>query len=265
MKKIYTLTILLLLLAGLPSLAQTNDPAQIKTPQPLFQALPSPDLAQPSFSRPLWYIGVGGNFNSTWIINQNTYTEPKLTSVFTPGFAGNFNLGLEYSKHFGFKAELGIAFMGQKYTGTQYDLPVSRNIKLNYLVLPLLLKYRTTCGIVKFYLAAGPELGILLSATQTYLRNGVDAPPLESSDHGTIDVSKHDIRDRYNGEDGSARFDFGVELVPFDHFMIVIGESTLFDITDLNKYSWRFVDANGRYGISHDFYTGVNVGFNFMF
>lgn len=133
MKKFYFLTALLLIVAVMPSLAQTNESIQKNT----------------------WYIGAGGNFNSSWIVDQNTYGEPKLNAIFTPGYEGNLNVGVDFSDYLGLKMELGYAFMGQKYNGTQYDSTVSRTIKLNYLLLPVMMKFRTGGKVTKFYLMAG--------------------------------------------------------------------------------------------------------------
>lgn len=244
MKKFYFLTALLLIVAVMPSLAQTNESIQKNT----------------------WYIGAGGNFNSSWIVDQNTYGEPKLNAIFTPGYEGNLNVGVDFSDYLGLKMELGYAFMGQKYNGTQYDSTVSRTIKLNYLLLPVMMKFRTGGKVTKFYLMAGPELEILLSASQSYLREGVDAPSYSPPlNRGTVDVSKKDVTDRYSPVSGCARLDLGIEITPSKHFMMDIGLSNFFSVTDLNRPSYRILQTNGRYWISHDFYSGLNVGLNYVF
>ena len=243
MKKFYSLTALLLIIAVMPSLAQTGG----------------------SFQN-IWYFGAGGNFNSSWIIDQNTYGEPKLNAIFTPGYLVNFNAGVEYNRHFGVKVVLGYALMGQKYNGTQYDSTVSRTIKFSYIVLPIMIKYRTRGKVTKFYAMTGPEVEVLLSASQSYLRDGVDAPPYSPPlNGGTIDVSKKDITNRYATLSGCVRLDLGVEINPSKHFMMDIGLSNFFSITDLNRLSYRILEPNGRYWISHDFYSGINVGFNYVF
>jgi len=223
-----------------------------------------PSLAQPKYGTQ-WYIGAGGNFNATWIIRQNTYGEPELKYQFTPSYAGNLNLGFDFSEHWGFKMELGYAKMGQKYKDTQYELPVERTVKLNYFLLPIMVKYRVGGEKAKFYVMAGPQLGVLLSATQVYLRNGTDAPIYNNPIVGPIDVSKKEIKDRYTSMAGFARMDIGVEITPTKHFMIDIGITSAFSITDLNAPGWRMIDHDGTYQISHDFYAGLNLGFNYRF
>ncbi len=239
MKKGYFLTISLLIFVVISSFAQIT-------------------------STGAWYIGVGGNYNSTWILNQNTYGEPKLNDELTLNLAGNLNIGFDYNEHWGFKMELAYSQLGEKYKGTQYGEPANRTIQLNYFLLPVLLKYRVGSEKVKFYIMAGPQLGLLLSAKQVYQRNGVNAP-VYNSDKGTIDVSQSDIMARNNREAGSARVDIGIELTPSRHFMMDIGLSSSYFITDLNRTSWRFSDVQNTYKISHNFYAGLNLGFNYRF
>ncbi len=248
MKKNYFLTISLLIFVVIPSLAQnyTTD-----------------SLAQDYTTE--WYIGAGGNFNSNWIVGQNTYGEPELKHKFTLGYAGNVNLGLDFSSHWGFKMELGVALLGQKYDDFQYDQPTTRTIKLTYFLLPVMLKYRVGGEKAKFYVMAGPQLGVLLSANQEYKRNGVDAPVFMHPDVGPIDVSKKEIKERCTGAGFFMRIDFGVELTPSRHFMIDIGVTSAYSVTDLNGFSWRFSDFSGGYQISHNFYAGLNLGINYRF
>jgi hypothetical protein len=210
-----------------------------------------------------WYFGAGGNFNTAWIIRQNTYGEPEMKYKITPTYAANVILGFDYSEHWGLKMELGYAVLGQKYADSQYSLPAKRTITLDYFLLPVLIKYRTGDEMTKFYIMAGPQFGLLLSANQVYTRNGVDAPVFNNPDVGAIDVSKKDIKDRYTQAAGFIRMDLGIELRPSNHFMMDIGLTGAYAVTDLNNAHWRFHDIHGGYQISHDFYAGLNVGFMF--
>jgi hypothetical protein len=161
--------------------------------------------------------------------------------------------------------ELGYTLLGQKYKDTQYGLPANRTIDLNYFLLPVMLKFRAGGEKTKFYAMAGPELGLLLSASQVYQRNGVDAPVFNNPQAGPIDVSQKSITNRYTKAAGDIRLDLGVELTPSKHFMIDIGLSSAYSITDLNAPSWRLLNDTGHYNISHDFYVGLNLGLNYMF
>jgi hypothetical protein len=244
MKKNYFLTVSLLIFVVISSFAQETDTVKFKS---------------------VWYIGGGGNFNSSWIVHQNTYGEPLMKYEFTPTFGINANVGVEAFAHWGFKMELGYALLGQKYNEPQYGLPANRTINLNYFLLPVMIKYRVGSEKTKFYAMAGPQLGLLLSASQVYKRNGENAPVYDNSQVGFIDVSKANITDRYTQAAFFIRMDLGVELKPSKHFMIDIGLSTAYSVTDLNGTDWRLLDDHGEYHSSHDFYGGLNLGFNYIF
>jgi hypothetical protein len=235
MKKIYVMTAFLLLLLATPVLAQEKYQSQ-------------------------WYLGVGGNLNVTWIINQNTYGQSELAYTTTIGWIGNLNLGFDYSEHWGFKMEIGYGRMGQKYDDTRAEASVTRDIKLDYVLIPIMAKFRAGGKTVKFYAMVGPQLGILMKAKQSYLVDGQKAPEFDG-----IDVSKEDIKDRYTKAAAFVRMDLGIEITPGKHFMIDIGLSNAFSITDLNADDWRMPDINNEYQISHNYYAGLNLGFNYKF
>jgi hypothetical protein len=184
---------------------------------------------------------------------------------FTPSYAANANIGYDFSNHWGVKMELGYALLGQKYNEPQYGLPANRTIDLNYFLLPVMMKFRAGGKKTKFYAMAGPQLGYLLSASQVYKRNGVDAPVFNNPEVGSIDVSQKSITDRYTSVVGCIRLDLGVEFTPSKHFMIDIGLCSAYSITDLNALNWRLLNNHGHYNISHDFYGGLNLGLNYMF
>ena len=126
----------------------------------------------------------------------------------------------------------------------QYNQPANRDIKLTYVLIPIMIKFHAGGETAKFYAMAGPQLGLLLSAKQTYERNGSPAPPYNS-----IDVSKEDIKDRYTSAAGFVRLDFGIELTPGKHLLIDIGLSNALSITDLNASGWRYKNEDGDYKI----------------
>ncbi len=139
MKKLYSALLTLLLLASIPALAQKG-----------------------------LYFGIAGTVQSTWITNQENYGLHPLDYVSTMGGSGNINIGYDFTNHIGIKIELGYGTLGQKYSKTRTDSVFSRQVKLNYLMIPILLKYRIGGPVVKFYIAVGPQFNMLLSANQTY-------------------------------------------------------------------------------------------------
>jgi len=221
-----------------------------------------PTLGQSIFKTE-WYVGGGGDGLSTYVLSPNYYGEPALDSKMTFSYAINLNLGIDYNEHWGLKLEIGYAALGQKFDGTQYNLAANRTISLNYVMIPLMIKYRVGCEKVKFYVMAGPQLGLLMSATQDYQRGGADAPDFNCPGVGMIEVSKKDIAERLTDAGGYVRADLGVELTPSKHFMIDIGLTSAYCVTDLNNRHWRMLNIDKKYNISHNFYGGLNIGFNY--
>lgn len=150
--------------------------------------------------------------------------------------------------------------MGAKYDDKQYGLPTTRDITLGFVQIPLLLKWRTGGEKTDFYIAAGPQLNALLSGKQEYLRDGKPAPVFNG-----IDVSKSDIKDRYQQFNCLLRVDLGLDFKLGAKWFMNVGLSGGYSITDANKAEWRFYNRTDDYYISHNFYGGLNVGINHIF
>ena len=254
MKKVYIIITLFLFAYLTPVLAQTAEKKDEQNPGQ--KITPKEEQV---------YIGVAGNLNSSWIFYQDTYGEPLLNYQITLRPAFNIQVGYDWEYHWGFKAEIGYAMLGQKYKDTQYGKPTTRNIKLNYLQIPFLFKYRTIGEKAKFYIQLGPQLNILMSATQKYIRDGKTPPPYNNEFYGLIDVAKTEIIDRYTKVNCGLRLDLGVDVTLTSHLFLNIGLSTMYSMTNLKDQSWRFFLPTKDYHVSHSFYTGLNIGINYIF
>lgn len=238
-----------------PMAAQT--PAQSITPSPESKPVVKEDRV---------YLGLAGNLNSTWIMYQQTYGEPFLDYKITFRPAFNVQIGYDWDQHWGLYGEIGFAMLGQKYDDTQYGLPTTRNIKMNYLQIPILFKYRSGGEKAQFYIRAGFQYNQLLSAKQEYLRDGEPAPPYYNERYNTtIDVSQEDIKDRYTDGNLALRLDLGADIKLGDHLFLNAGLSTMYSITQLVAPSWRLYDYEGNMNYSHNLYCGLNVGINYVF
>ncbi len=212
------------------------------------------------------YIGLSGNLNSSWIMYQQTYGEPFLKYQFTMRPGVNLQLGYDWDYNWGIRAEIGYAMLGQKYKDTQYGLPTTRNIKTNYLQIPVLFKFRTYGDHVKFYAMTGFQMNLLLSATQEYLRDGQQPPVFHNprSDRD-IDVGATEIKERYTNVNLGMRFDLGVDIRLTDKLFLNAGISNMYSITNLVDPDWRMRDYKDEFHYSHNFYSGLNVGINYIF
>jgi len=235
MKKLYPALLAILLLASFPSLAQKG-----------------------------LYIGVAGTGQSTWITNQENYGLKPLDYVSTFGAGVNLNLGYDLTNHIGLKIEIGYDQIGQKYSKTRSDSVFSRNVKLNYLSIPVMFKYRTGGAIAKFYFAIGPQFNMLLSANQTYQMNGTTFTDTLKTISGTkFAVGQGSIKERFASTDIFARMDLGVEITLVKHLMIDIGIKMGYGLMDINATDYRLKDNDGNYNASHPIFGGLTLGLNY--
>jgi hypothetical protein len=235
MKKLYSALLALLLLASFPALAQKG-----------------------------LYFGIAGTAQSTLITNQNNYGLPEMDYKTTFGGAANLNVGFDFTNHLGIKIEVGYGRYGQKYTDKRDSSTFDRDIKLNYLTIPIMLKCRIGGPLVKFYIAIGPQFNMLLSAKQTYNKN--DLPYMDDIDditHNTFKIGKEDIKERFSSSDIYARIDLGIDIIIIRHLMIEAGIKFGYGLMDINAADYRIKDHSGAYHPSHNVFGGITLGLNY--
>jgi hypothetical protein len=244
---------------------------QILNPNLMKKSLATIIIAVLCFAGPLaaqkqFYFGLAGTGLSSVITNQNNYGLPfEMDYTVTLGGAGNVNVGFDFSNNIGLKLELGFAKLGQKYEDTYQDTVYTRNIRLNYLQIPLLFKFRTGGDVVKFYVAAGPQFNILLSASQQYLKNEDyynDSIPGNWTTPTLI--GEETITDRYNSLDIMGRLDLGVDIHVATNLFLNVGLTMAYGFMDINATDYQIPDnSSGTYNPSHNLYGGLNFGINY--
>jgi len=103
------------------------------------------------------YFGVKAGANYSNFTNANFDTEG-LT-----GFHAGALVGYKFNDHFAVQEEFLYSTQGAKIKGGLMD---GEDIKLSYVTVPILLKYKTNFGL---YLEAGPQIGILVDEDFTSL------------------------------------------------------------------------------------------------
>ncbi|MEZ5196441.1 MAG: porin family protein [Bacteroidales bacterium] len=214
-------------------------------------------------------LGVGGGLTSVWIVNQNNYGEPELKYLPKMGYAASFNLGYNFDESMAIMTELQYSMQGQKYDGKQNiqgtTYNVDRDINLRYFNIPLFFKYGFGTSNTKFRFLVGPQFGILLEATQEYLRDGKkQGPLLINLDNEPFSPYKSDITDRYEKTEISLVLDVGADIHLSDQFFISAGARINYGLKDINVEAYRMNDLeNNEYSPSHNFWGGLYVGVNY--
>jgi hypothetical protein len=234
MKKLYPALVALLLITTIPAMAQKG-----------------------------LYFGIAGTVQSTWLTSQNNYGR-SLDYVSTFGGSGNINVGFDFTNHLGIKIEFGYGKFGQKYQKTLTDSAFTRNVKLNYFMIPVMIKYRTGGALAKFYIAAGPQFNFLLSANQSYLLNGkAFMDTIQDISGKSFVAGDEGIKDRFGSMDVLARLDLGVEITVAKKLMIDFGAKLGYGLMDLNNTDFRIKDNDGSYKANHIITGGLTLGINY--
>ncbi len=212
-------------------------------------------------------IGVGGSLSSVWIQNQNFYGEPEIEYAAKMGYAGSFNLGYNFTENISVITELQYSLQGQKYDGKQnfngnnYD--VTRDISLTYFNVPLFFKYAFGTADTKFRFMIGPQIGILMDATQEYLRDGERIQTVIETNDFEFVTDEPDIKDRFESNDIGLAFDVGADIHVSDQFYISPGFRINYGFNDINAETFRLNDIDGEYTPSHNFVGGLYISINY--
>ena len=102
---------------------------------------------------------------STWLLNQDdSDAGPELDYESTWGFAGGVSASYNFTDYLGVGLDVLYSSQGQKYKGTQSGIPYTAKTTLNYLKLPLLLRFNSDPNsVVQFSAFLGPQFSFLLS------------------------------------------------------------------------------------------------------
>jgi opacity protein-like surface antigen len=210
-------------------------------------------------------LGVGGGVTSVWIVNQSFYGEPEVDYAPKMGYAASINLGYNFNKSISVMTELQYSLQGQKYDGKQNmggtSYNVERNINLGYFNIPLLFKYAFGSGGTKFRFLVGPQVGILMDASQEYLRNDKKIGSIATDQKNKPFVTDdNEITDRFEKTDFSLVVDIGADIHLSDLFFISAGIRGNYGLSEINAEPYRINNLDGEYLPSNNLWGGVYVG-----
>jgi opacity protein-like surface antigen len=134
------------------------------------------------------YIGARGLATlSSWRV-QNL-DKSTVSTDFVVGFGGGGIAGVNFSKHVGLQLEVLYSELAQKYKDNS---GVSRNLKLNYLNIPLLLMLNTDVSrVVNLNVCAGPQVGI--NTGSSFKTESANSSDMVDTVHAVLAVKAGDI------------------------------------------------------------------------
>lgn len=220
-------------------------------------------IAQEAEDSTYFHIGIGASLNSVWILNQNMYGLPEIDYEPTVGTGFMLAGGYNFTPKSGLQLELAYSRQGQDYEGDQSidgtTYNASRDVNLKYFLVPVLYRYTDGKGKSKFNLMAGPQLGYLLSAKQSW----TGEPPLPPYEIGGENVFKEDIKDRFNSLDIMMVADIGAQIPISEDWFITAGFRVTYGLMDINAEEWQIKNKSGEYNASKNFTAGITIGFNY--
>jgi hypothetical protein len=224
-------------------------------------------------------LGLGGSFNSVWIIKQNMWGTPEFDYAPKLGGAAIFQAGYQFTEQIAAVTELGYAFVGQKYEGkvnftygsgptpANFSGDAERNLSLSYLNVPVFFKYTFGAGLTRFRFMAGPQFSFLMKAEQEWTLDGDEFNPsiFNEISKENFDIGASDVKDRFENFDVGATIDVGADIYLSKEFFIGAGFRGTYGFNDINAPDFRMDDHDGAaYESSNNFYGGITVSVNYM-
>jgi hypothetical protein len=217
---------------------------------------------------------LGGNLNSVWIINQNSYGDKEYDYKLDLGGGGGLVLGYNVTDHFGFQTEIKTSKQGQKYED-HINNSLTREVRLNYIAIPVLVKVIGGSSGVKFYANGGVQFNSLTKAT---LLGNYEGNP----------SSNIDAKERFKSSDIGLNFGLGGDISLTEFLYLNVGMSFFYSFRDINSdnpkstlyndyaatpvgtagpQGWQWPDAggSGTYEASKNATGGFSIGLHYMF
>ena len=225
-----------------------------------------------SFSQKGFHSGIGGSYNTVWIINQNSYSMAEYDYVLDMGGAFRVDVGYNFTDHIGVQTGFTTFKGGQKYEDS-HGTGILREVKMSYSGIPVLFKLIGGESKVKFYFLIGPQFSFLSKAELT--------GNYPVSDQSTLTNAKV----RFEKNNSGLNFGLGADISITDFLYVNAGMSFLYGFSDINAEfgsgkdaydpiikgsggngtTWRFPSPNtGLYDKSNLANGGFSVGIHYL-
>lgn len=167
---------------------------------------------------------------STWLLNQDdSDAGPELDYESTWGFAGGLSTSYNFTDYLGVGLDVLYSSQGQKYKGKQGGINYTAKTTLNYLKLPLLLRFNSDPNsAVQFSAFLGPQFSFLLSyrdrAEATVPLLGTNVMEVTGTEYsltvGGLTDKEELTAPIYKGFLPGAVLGFGIGIKPTDELLI---------------------------------------------
>lgn len=228
------------------------------------------------------FLGGDAAYFLTTIVNQNNYGFSELDYELTgkPAFGLSFGYA-GFNKH---HVQTGVKLLrlGQNYSSELDNVTHSRNVKLNYLMIPL--SYKMVFGdtesnsyATRAFFSIGGYVAFLNRAETTWIldRNDVSLVEFHQSQNRNVNIldiaqlangsDLEDDKDQFESIDFGVTFNLGVRTFLSEGLALNLEFLGGYGLGDMNAEGWRLNNSSGEYDASNNAFGGVQMGLHYYF
>lgn len=170
-------------------------------------------------------IGVNGAALLTGIVVQPSWGQANYNHQARFGYNVGLDLGYQFARQFSVSVGLGLQNLGTTLNNKSYyldelnkPLNVDRKIDMQYLNIPVMLRFVDNRQTFNFVGGVGLSYSMLMSADQTWTventanGNTVDYSAMVEVDGKMVEVAEKDVKDRFKSGDIVVNLEAGVRL-----------------------------------------------------
>ncbi|MCD4772895.1 MAG: outer membrane beta-barrel protein [Bacteroidales bacterium] len=220
-----------------------------------------------SFAQKGLHLSAYGKVFTSSIINQNVWgVGTDYDYEFTSGGGANLEIGYNFVRNFGLYTGYGIIKLGQKYSDNVDGAEMERELKLNYNVIPVMLKYNGVSEGVNFICGIGIEYAMASDLSQTWTKDG--DPYNETGENpitgNSFEYGISDVSDRFESSNILMVFEMGARIPLSENIFLDAMLMGGYGMQDINDVDWRVDDSDGNYNASINAYGAIKIGITYV-
>jgi opacity protein-like surface antigen len=203
-----------------------------------------------------FHIGAHAFPGHSSIASQNNYGFAELDPGFFFAFGMGLKGGLRFSENWSVFAEYNFSRIGGSWKGDEAGISTTREVRVEYWQIPLLLRYNWTEN-PRFYVTAGPMLHLLKTAQHLY-------EPAGNEITGRPGLNG-DITERFKENVLGFMLGAGIEAPFSERLYGVFGVRFSFTPGDINHEDFRINNLQGEYHPSRIYFPAIEIGLGYIF